>query len=147
MWFQIFACLSVSWSSVSLFPFSLLLSSLPLLICPCARTATGIYSLRVQLWWGWGVGGGWTDVIFPVSRSASVLCVWRADGWQATVSLPRGAEPAIREACEAEEGGYERHRQKGRCDPARAGLREETLGHGWSQRRGRQTDRQTRAIS
>lgn len=72
--------------------------------------------------------------------SVGAVCVRRADGWQATVSLPRGAEPAIREACEAEEGGYERHRQKERCDPARAGLREETLGHGWSRRRGRQTD-------
>lgn len=41
--------------------------------------------------------------------------------------LPRGVEPAMLEACEAEEGGYETHRQTGRCDPAGAGLREDKV--------------------
>lgn len=56
------------------------------------------------------------------------------------MSLPRGVEPAIHEACEAGEGGYETHRQTERCDLVGAGLREEKLWHGWSQRTARQAD-------
>lgn len=84
-------------------------------------------------------GGGKEALFFPLAAQCR-CCVCRADGCEATVCLPRGVEPAIHEACEAEEGGYETHRQTERCDPAGAGLREEKLWHGWSQRTARQAD-------
>lgn len=59
------------------------------------------------------------DIYFSFARSASAVSVLYVTGRGAsrasTVSLPWGLEPAIHEACEAEEGKkIQRHRHKQR---------------------------------
>lgn len=58
------------------------------------------------------------DIYFSFPRSAAAVSMPyvadRGAGRGSTVSLPWGLEPAIHEACEAEEGKkIQRHRQRG----------------------------------